>query len=473
MTANHGNVPQKEEWDRFPNRGGCARFFGLREIEDLENIRKVLLDADRILMAHDKLHVLEQLKWNLPGDTAYSDGDGPPDYYCLLKLIGREIGSGDPGDGILLEEAGLETAARYDPNFPLGPSYDERLEKVGLEMRVVVDFVSAFDEAMDKWSGPSEPYDLDSVVFQIQKAEAEPVPPVVESVTISKGQGSIQLTSSGRRQVPIIPRHYRLFSAFALRVLKDAPGEIVPWETLHALMGLKDAVPTASHRTLRRVLETLNDLLLAGLGQPPDGQDWILSKRKHGAYLNTSCAWRIRKALWKQLGGRPDVWTQSNADDVLAAESELPDDEKIENVRVERLFRSMRDGTYLQRQEGKRWFPDLRWEDIPHLLDLGDSWETLMSYSLNPNSSQAPRADFKEPTEGLVALWLIDCVRTGGNLPSLMPLLVDDKGKSDRPGSTQECAYDAYRRWWKSVRKMPVEDARKVEPFGGTGLRWY
>ena len=138
------------------------------------------------------------------------------------------------------------------------------------------------------------------------------------------------------------------------------------------------------------------------------------------------------------------------------------------NDRVEKLFRSMRDGSYRQDQAG--WcFPDLRWEDIPALLKLGGSKERLKRFPINPLSSQAEQV---APTEGIVALWCIESVRHGGNFPSLNALVARE-GKIDRTEAAQTRVNEAYLRWWVKVEKMSREDARKVEPLAGTGLHWY
>ncbi len=138
------------------------------------------------------------------------------------------------------------------------------------------------------------------------------------------------------------------------------------------------------------------------------------------------------------------------------------------NARVEKLFRSMRDGSYRQHEAGWR-FPDLRWEDIPVLLKLGGSKEKLKRFPINPASSQAEQV---APTEGVVALWCIDGIRQGGTFPSLNALLARG-GKIDRTEVAQNRADEAYQQWWKKVEKMSVEDARKLKPLDGTGLRWY
>jgi hypothetical protein len=138
------------------------------------------------------------------------------------------------------------------------------------------------------------------------------------------------------------------------------------------------------------------------------------------------------------------------------------------NARVESLFRSMRDGSYQLPDAGK-WFPNLKWEDIPALLRLGDSKFRPKAYPVNPISSQA---EVVAPTEGVIALWLIEGLRKGGKLPSLNALLVNE-GKFDRTEAAQTQAYEAYQRWWTNVEKLPVDEARKVEPLGGTKLRWH
>ena len=155
---------------------------------------------------------------------------------------------------------------------------------------------------------------------------------------------------------------------------------------------------------------------------------------------------------------------------ILLSATAWGDEKKPEetNPRLEKLFRSMRDGTYDQFQ-GNKWFPDLRWDDIPALLKRGDSKDHPKRFPINPASSQAEQAP---PTEGAIALWLIEGIRKGGKLPSLNILLASE-AKIERSDAAQKKVLEAYQRWWKKVEKMPVEEARKVEPLAGTGLAWH
>ena len=144
-------------------------------------------------------------------------------------------------------------------------------------------------------------------------------------------------------------------------------------------------------------------------------------------------------------------------------------DPKVQNERVERLFASMRDGTY----KGEITFPDLKWEDIPALLERGNSTVRLKSFPSNWISSYAQDG----ADEGAVALWLIDGVRHGGKWPSLNPLCLGGEKPDQKMEETTRrnlpAAHTAYREWWQKVEKLKPEDAAKIRPLDGTPLYWY
>ena len=115
-------------------------------------------------------------------------------------------------------------------------------------------------------------------------------------------------------------------------------------------------------------------------------------------------------------------------------------------------------------------FPkELGWGDIPALLDHAKSHVALTLTLVNPLSSQTSR----QCTEGMMALWLIEGIRKGGEFGSLNPWCYSLKRPGLETADMQLQVDKAYVAWWKHVKARPVGDAVKVDPLSGTGLRWY
>lgn len=139
------------------------------------------------------------------------------------------------------------------------------------------------------------------------------------------------------------------------------------------------------------------------------------------------------------------------------------------NQRVSNLFDEMRVGTY-----SHRWFPPLEWEDIPALLEMAWSPRLLKTFPTNPLSSQS----ITTCREGVIALWLIEGILEGGNLPSLNPILLQegsglaplDALSDEQQRKLLESARVAYGSWWKIVSE---NRNRAKSALTDTGLRWY
>lgn len=103
--------------------------------------------------------------------------------------------------------------------------------------------------------------------------------------------------------------------------------------------------------------------------------------------------------------------------------------------------------------------------DVPALLELADSKKPLYHNPVNMLSSRWAT----KTTEGIVALWLIEGIRTGRlPYPTLNPELSNHNADPATAGEVdiQKQATSAYRRWWN--RKRLNED-----PLEGTGLAWF
>ncbi len=145
-------------------------------------------------------------------------------------------------------------------------------------------------------------------------------------------------------------------------------------------------------------------------------------------------------------------------------------DIKVSNKRIQKLFETMRADKYAE-----VFFPELKWEDIPALLELSASKRALTTFPRNPFSSQPQ----KQCPEGMVALWLVEGIRkqAKGGFPSLnalcLPEVRTDKNWDEVSARNQEAAAKAYHEWWQRARSLPREKAAAIDPLQRAKLRWY
>jgi hypothetical protein len=128
------------------------------------------------------------------------------------------------------------------------------------------------------------------------------------------------------------------------------------------------------------------------------------------------------------------------------------DDITVSNQRVQKLFDAMREGKY-----NNTTFPDLKWEDIPALLEMSAGKRVLKNFPVNPLSSIL----VKECPEGMVALSLVEGVRKGGKqFPSLTPFCRREGDKAENGtealAKNQDLVLKAYKEWWKQVQSLAV-----------------
>ncbi len=142
--------------------------------------------------------------------------------------------------------------------------------------------------------------------------------------------------------------------------------------------------------------------------------------------------------------------------------------ENTRNEKVEALFDSFRNATY----RGFN-FPDLSFEDIPALLELGESEQALKSFPRSPISSQFEATC----SEGMIALWLIEGIRNGRKFPSLNALCFKKgqigKDWTSKSENNHEPVLDAYKTWWNESKDLPVEEAELANPLEGLELHWH
>jgi len=139
--------------------------------------------------------------------------------------------------------------------------------------------------------------------------------------------------------------------------------------------------------------------------------------------------------------------------------------------RVAEMFDSMRAGKLAE-----IGMPELKWEDIPTLLKLGQSNRMLKTF---PRNSLSSFAQF-ECSEGIIALWFIEGIRIGAKhfmrYPSLNPMIGPFKSGvnyEETSESHRAQALAAYERWWGRVKAMPPKQAAKIDPLAKSGVDWY
>jgi hypothetical protein len=151
-----------------------------------------------------------------------------------------------------------------------------------------------------------------------------------------------------------------------------------------------------------------------------------------------------------------------------AQERSGKDDVKVSNERVQKLFDSMRASKYTNPK-----FPELKWEDIPALLEMGTSKRVLKNFPVNPLSSQI----VMECPEGIVALWLVEGLRKGGKYASLNALCLPDGEITEKwtevSAKNHDRALKAYQEWWRRVQTLTAEKAAGMDPLKGTKLHWH
>jgi hypothetical protein len=152
-----------------------------------------------------------------------------------------------------------------------------------------------------------------------------------------------------------------------------------------------------------------------------------------------------------------------------AQEKPAKDDVKVSNERVQKLFDAMREGKYNNPK-----FPELKWEDIPALLEMGTSKRVLKNFPVNPLSSQIQM----EGLEGTVALWLVEGLRKGGKKFASLNVLCLPEGEitdnwTEVSAKNHDRVLQAYQKWWRQVQTLPAEKAAAIDPLNGTKLRWH
>ena len=125
--------------------------------------------------------------------------------------------------------------------------------------------------------------------------------------------------------------------------------------------------------------------------------------------------------------------------------------------------------------------PQLKWEDIPSLLNAGKDTTIINRYPVNPISSMTSIDRYM----GIVTLWFIECIRlteqqeeysTITLYPSQTPFLLYFGADSDKyPTNSNELmdlTYAEYYFWWQNVKFMDSKEACKLNPLENINVNW-
>ncbi len=139
------------------------------------------------------------------------------------------------------------------------------------------------------------------------------------------------------------------------------------------------------------------------------------------------------------------------------------------------LVSLLKSNTYPLRSE----FPLLLWDDIPALLAYGNSRIEINKYPISVLSSSYTKKCYL----GIICLWFIESDRIAlqkklsgpaGKFPSLTPQLQYKAEVSSVANSSEimEFGWQAYTKWWNTVKGMGEEQGCKINPLEGTNLEW-
>lgn len=107
---------------------------------------------------------------------------------------------------------------------------------------------------------------------------------------------------------------------------------------------------------------------------------------------------------------------------------------------------------------------------IPLLLGSADLKAEFSGWAYQDTRSSLT-LEGGRPAQGVVALYLIEVIRTRREYPHALPMLLGTDGTI--PGDAQDRAAAAYRAWWSRLGSPTREQVRAApDPLEGTGLRW-
>jgi hypothetical protein len=151
------------------------------------------------------------------------------------------------------------------------------------------------------------------------------------------------------------------------------------------------------------------------------------------------------------------------------------------HYQIDTLIRLLRTNSY--HPSNRSALPELKWEDIPKLLEIANDETKITNFTFNVLSSYMPN----ECALGIYSMWLIESIRISEGKPVLSPTerfpslnpIIRKKSNPGDPASEiidnvtgMKIASKAYLNWWNKIRNMNPEDACKINPLENTGISW-
>lgn len=152
------------------------------------------------------------------------------------------------------------------------------------------------------------------------------------------------------------------------------------------------------------------------------------------------------------------------------------------HFQIDTLINMLKANKY--KAENMSCLPELKWEDIPRLLEIGNVQKKIARFPHNPVSSYDQRVCLL----GVMALWMVESIRISEGkplispqerFPSQNPRLISKKQENVPPTLQDQKnieilqeAYRAYKLWWSQAQKMERKRAVRMNPLSNTGLSW-
>lgn len=122
------------------------------------------------------------------------------------------------------------------------------------------------------------------------------------SVVIDYGHECFALYA-GKRRVSLPREFAKWVGAFAQRVAKSAPDEIIGWSELISLNNEIQADGNKASQSVRNMLSDLRSHL-SRLGTPIQGPDWLVTHKGKGVSLNNNIRWTLSRRLLREFTER-------------------------------------------------------------------------------------------------------------------------------------------------------------------------
>jgi hypothetical protein len=276
-------------------------------------------DEDALAMAHGveaRLHEVDGVVTEIAGSV------GPDAEQCRTWFqLGKQIihVHEEPSVGQLLEQVGM----RRDLLFP-AKAEEETIKPLPELPDQFLDW-HFLEEGLKNLRSHEE-----AVVETGAQAPVGNVTvsrPPVSAVVVSFGGRNYSLEAEGRKPVAIPSEYTKFFALFVTMIAEQSPNEVVSWNLINQEVRA-DADPRTASTKARQHRRRFSDYLTKELGNPPDGEDWFVTRRGQGCRLNSSVQWSLSNKLKRMLS--PGSRRPQPVNPRIIEESEYDDNREVE-----------------------------------------------------------------------------------------------------------------------------------------------